>query len=991
MMLVRALAYASLVLLSFAAALPRPLWAQYQKYEGKEIANIRFDPVRQPLEAEELHDLLPLKLHQPLRIADVRSAIERLWATGRYADIRVDAQPYDGGVALTFLTRNSWFVGDVSVTGNVSAPPNAGQLENAARLDLGAPLSEATLMEAVAGQRRLLESNGLYGGEVRPALDYDTDSAYQQANILFHVTGGRRANFGPPVFTGDLKMDPKKILPYTKFRHWVIHTWKPVTQTRVRQALEGVRSLYEKEDRLEAKVTLESIRYDPAANRAIPTINIQAGPRIELNTIGVKLSQKQLRRYVPVYEEHAVDHDLLVEGARNLQDYFQSRGYFEAQVQFKEQRVANDRGSIDFLVNTGARHKLVDIQIGGNRYFTTEAIRERMFLQTSNFLQFPHGRYSESLLRRDEDSISSLYQSNGFRDVRVTHRLLDDYRGKAGDIAVFLDIAEGPQSLIASLEVDGIQSLDRSAVVSQLSSAAGQPFSEFNVAVDRDAILARYFERGFPGATFEWSSRPAAEPNRVALRYVVREGKEQVVRQVVATGLKITRESLVNRNLTLGPGDPLSPTAMTDIQRRLYDLGVFARVDTAIQDPEGETDRKYVLYNVDEARRYSVAFGFGADLGRIGGCRDCLQSPAGATGFSPRVSLDFTVNNLWGVAHSISLRNRVSTLRQRGLVNYSWPRFLHADNLNLSFTGLFENSRDISTANLKREEVSAQISQRVSKATTLFYRFTYRRVSVGNLKVTQFLLDQLSQPVRVGLPSLNVVQDRRDDPVDPHRGIYNTLDLGLAEHAFGSQRNFLRVLARNASYHPIGKRLVLARSTEFGNIMALNYKGSTLDAIPLPERFFGGGGTSHRGFPENESGPRDISTGFPLGGTAVLFNQTELRFPLFGENIGGALFHDLGNTYSSLKNLSFRTNQRDLTDFDYMVHAVGMGVRYRTPVGPLRLDLAYSVNPPHFYGFKGSLDDLRNAGVDPCANVPNQCTVQNVSHFQFFFSIGQTF
>jgi outer membrane protein assembly factor BamA len=164
--------------------------------------------------------------------------------------------------------------------------------------------------------------------------------------------------------------------------------------------------------------------------------------------------------------------------------------------------------------------------------------------------------------------------------------------------------------------------------------------------------------------------------------------------------------------------------------------------------------------------------------------------------------------------------------------------------------------------------------------------------------------------------------------------------------------------------------------------------------VPLPERFFGGGGSSHRGFPEEEAGPRDAETGFPIGGTAELFNQTELRFPLIGENIGAVLFHDMGNTYSSLSDISFRVRQRGLTDFNYMVHAAGVGLRYRTPVGPLRVDFAYSINPPRFFGFKGTEQDLLNAGTSPCAPggpYANLCEQTGVSRLQFFFSIGQTF
>jgi outer membrane protein assembly factor BamA len=433
---------------------------------------------------------------------------------------------------------------------------------------------------------------------------------------------------------------------------------------------------------------------------------------------------------------------------------------------------------------------------------------------------------------------------------------------------------------------------------------------------------------------------------------------------------------------------------MTEIQRRLYSLGVFARVDAAIQDPEGETDRKYLLYNVDDARLYSMAVGFGAELGRIGGCETCFDDPTGHAGFSPRVSFDVTRNNLWGVTHSISLRTRFSTIDQRALLSYSWPHFRGNDNLTVSFTGLYENSRDIRTFDFKRQEGAVQLSQRFSKSITLFYRFNYRRVGISNLKITPFLIPLLSQPLRVGIGSLNFVQDRRDDPLDPHKGIYNTLDLGLADRWFGSQRNFLHFLARNATYHQLNRRLVLARSTQFGDIYGFGFNGDPLDAIPLAERFFGGGGTSQRAFPENQAGPRDTSTGFPLGGTALLFNQTELRFPLIGDNIGGVLYHDFGNIYSSLSSLSFRVRQRDSQDFDYMVHAVGFGLRYRTPVGPVRADLGYSINPPSFFGFKGTQQDLINAGVTPCsppAGVPNQCVLQGVSHFQFFFSIGQTF
>ncbi len=425
-------------------------------------------------------------------------------------------------------------------------------------------------------------------------------------------TSGPRARFTTPVLLGDMKMDTDRILTATKFRRWIIHTWKPMTQTRVRQALEGVRSLYLKDGRLEAKVSLESMKYDAGSNTALPTLRIDAGPRIEVHTIGAKISQSQLRRYVPIFEEHTVDHDLLAEGARNLRDYLQSEGYFEAEVEFKQQRVINDKATIDYLVNQGARHKLVYIEIDGNQYFSTEAIRERMFLRRASFLQFPHGRYSENLLRRDEESIRNLYQSNGFRDVKVTHRTQDDYQGRHGELAVFLQIEEGSQYFVD--QPGGGR-----------HRASGREEHHWLPELFGGAALQRIHRgrgpRRHPGASISRRDSPTppsnGTPNRPPIRtasilsYVIHEGQQQFVRQVIYNGNKITKPRLVNKQLELNPGDPLSPTAITDTQRRLYDLGVFARVDAAIQDPDGETDRKYVLYDLDEARRYSLAVGGG--------------------------------------------------------------------------------------------------------------------------------------------------------------------------------------------------------------------------------------------------------------------------------------------------------------------------------------------------------------------------------------------
>ena len=666
-------------LLALASFLFTPLaLAQTNPFEGQKITVIAFDPREQPVDASELHDILPIKTGDLLTSSTVRDAIQRLFSTGAYADIQVHAQAAPGGVSLTFVTRNSWFIGHVGVAGKIATPPTVAQLEDVSGLNLGQPYDDSLTQTAVTAQKRLMEVNGLYQPDIHPVFTWDNE--YQRINIRFDVQPGPRARFTFPVVTGDLKMDPNRIAGALKLRRWLIHTWKPVTQTRVRQGLEGVRNLYLKDHRLEAKVTLQNLKYDPAADTVAPDISISSGPRIQVNAVGAKLSQSKIQKYVPIFEERTVDNDLLTEGARNLRDYYQSEGYFDVDVEFKEQRVINDQQAIDYLITTGERHRVVLIQIAGNKYFPTDALRDRMYLRTASFLQFPHGRYSDNLIARDEDAFKTLYQSNGFRDVVITHRVEDNYRGKQGDLAVYVNIQEGPQYHIANLVIKGISHLKLETVRAQLSSTENQPFSEYTVAVDRDAILALYFEQGFANAAFEWNSKPAAGDHLVDLEYDITEGTQQFVRQVVYSGNRYTRAQLIDSQLELNPGDPLSPAKITDTQRRLYDLRVFERVDAAIENPDGDLTKKYVLFDLNEARRYSFAVGFGAEFARIGGCQTCLDAPAGETGFSPRVSFNASRNNLWGLGHSLVLDTRISTLEQRASLTYNWPRFFGSQN-----------------------------------------------------------------------------------------------------------------------------------------------------------------------------------------------------------------------------------------------------------------------------------------------------------------------
>jgi len=817
--------------------------------------------------------------------------------------------------------------------------------------------------------------------------------------VYFDVDTGYRAHFDGVELAGQINRSKESAVKATGWHRGFgpvrIPGWREVTESRVQTGVERLRKDFQKGDRLEAKVTLDKLDYHPDTNTATPYLTIESGPIVEVRTIGTKVSSGRLRELVPVYQERTVDRSLLVEGQRNLAEYFRSNGYFDAQVEVMQSDPEPNRTLIEYNITSGDRHKLKRIGITGNRYFDYATLRERMNLETASFLRRRHGLYSERLLQQDEENIADLYKANGFPDVMVTHPpVQDDYGGQRGNLAVEIQVNEGPQWLVNLITLEGIPAEDEAYLRSIVRSTEGQPYSAANIAADRDSILGYYYNNGYPDAQFESSQDPAPAPNRVNLHYRVTPGERQYVRGIpLVRGLETTRPSLVASRILVAPGDPISQSRIAQSQQKLYDLGIFSKVQTALQNPAGKEEQKYVLFHLDEARKYSFNFGVGAELARIGGGINSLDYPAGTTGFSPRVSVGVSRINFLGLGHIVSLQTQVSTLRRRALASYSAPQFEGHENLALTFSALFDDSNDVRTFAARRWEGTVQLAQKLSRANSVQYRYTFRRVTLdeNSLKIQPQLIGLLSQPVRVGLIGGSFVQDRRDDPVNSHRGVLNSIDLGYAYKGFGSETDFTRLLVRNATYYPIGREIVLARSLQFGYIQ----RWGGLPQIPLSERFYSGGSSTNRAFPDNQAGPRDPLTGFPIGDSALFFHSTELRFPLIGDNIGGVLFHDMGNVYTGVNTISFRFRQRDLQDFDYMVQSIGLGIRVRTPVGPIRADFSFSPNPPRFFGFNGTLDDLLKVPANqPLCSLQTpspMCSNQRISLFQFHISLGQTF
>jgi outer membrane protein assembly complex protein YaeT len=951
-----------------------------ESFAGRPIMRIDFEPASEPILRADLdRRVMPLQPGVPFKPSDVPAAIRNLYSSGRFSNIAVDAQPDGAGVVLKFITGLNYFVSGVNIDG-AADPPNREQLRAATKIELGALFSDSQIALAIQNMQDRLGANGLNRSKIDYHIDRRDDT--EEASIYFVITAGPRAHFDGVDLTGSFNRPVDAIVHDTGWHRGIgfvtLPGWRDATDQRTQSGISHVQENFQKRDYLQAKVTLDSIEYHDQTNRVTPTLNIVTGPTVEVGVNGANVSQSHLRQLIPIYQERAVDRSLLLEGRTNLVQYLQSRGYFDAQVGDAE--VANpesNRTVITYTAMPGERHKLVKIDITGNKYFNTETIRERLSMTPSSFLRHRAGSFSQQLLDNDKSTIADLYRSNGFRQVEVSSEVAD----KNSDLSVTLTIKEGPQWLIESLSLEGIGDDDLPKLRPNMQSAAGEPYSESSVAADRDSILSYYFNNGYPDAAFDFTQTPASEPTRMDLRYVVKPGRREYVKNILVRGLEATRPGLVDQRIQISPGDPISQSKIAESQQKLFDLGVFSRVETSLQNPDGDEDSKYVLIHVDEASKYALNYGIGAELGRIGGGVTTFDDPAGATGFSPRGTFGISRLNFLGIGHTIGVQTLVSTLEQRVSATYQAPQFTGNPNLSLTFSGLFDDSSDIRTFTSHRLEGSVQLSQRVSRQYSLQYRYTIRRVTINNLEISnQELVPLLSQPDRAGIFAFAFIQDRRDDPVDTHTGVYNTVDTGYAWSGFGSGTNYTRLSIRNATYHRIGRDLVLARSLQFGWIH--NLGGQPVD-IPLAERFFSGGASSNRAFPDNQAGPRDTTTGFPLGGNGVLFHSTELRFPLIGNNVQGVLFHDIGNVYSDVAGLTFRFRQRNIQDFNYAVNSFGFGIRYKTPIGPIRVDFSLSPDSPRFFGFSGTRDQLL-AGTGTLVN-------QRINIFQFHFSLGQTF
>lgn len=929
-------------------------------YEGLRVSSTEIAG-RPDLDLKPLRSLIAQPVNAPYSQEKVDETVSALRNAGQFQKVEVQVTPEAGGLRVMFVLQPALYFGIFDFS-NASKVFSYTRLLQIAAYPKQEPYTAGRVVEARSNLLDFLHQNGYFLATVDPKIQ--SDQRRGVVNVLFQVELGRRARVGQVIITGATPEETARLGKSlrsirARLRGAFLKTGKTYSLNRLQKATTFLQDRLAKNNYLAAQVKLVSSEYNPETNHADITFDVTQGPQISVKVTGARISRRAQRKQIPIYQENAVDPDLVREGEQSLVSYFQNKGFFDVEVRSSMEQNASG-ATVVYEIERGRRGRVTHVEFQDNRQFSDRELRARVAVKQARLLFFSRGKFSPRLVTRSRTSIESLYRNAGYSSVKVTPQVARD----GGNVRVVFTVNEGARDVVASLVVKGNKSIAEIQLAPKgLNLEPGKPYSQELLRKDLDQIMATYLKEGFLLASLKHEVRPRPnDAHEVDVIYDVTEGPQIYTRVVEPIGAARTDPELIIRNANIKTGKPLSATALLLGESQLYALGVFdwASVDT--RRPVGDQSQAEVLVKVHEGKRNSITYGGGFQVVNRGGSipggtvavpgLPLIELPSNfhtseETIWGPTGSIQYTRSNFRGRAESLSVGAYASRLNLQGSSAWNIPNFRNSSwTTNVSISAERNAQNPLFTARLGSGIVQFQKFLDADKAKTIFLRYTYSRTILTNLLIPDLVLPQ-DQNVRLSGVSASFVRDTRDSPLDAHKGIYESLEADLYASALGSNTNFTRFLGQVAYFHKIfGTSAVWANSIRLG--LDFPFSGAQ---VPLSQSFFSGGGSTLRGFPLNGAGPQralpvcsnpaDPSTcsqiTVPVGGPQLVIFNSELRFPLrILSKLGGAVFYDGGNVYPSVGVQNF---------FSRYSNTVGGGLRYSTPIGPIRFDIGHNLNP----------------------------------------------
>lgn len=848
----------------------------------------------------EMTKLTSLRPGDPFSAFAVSEAVKQIFSTGLFSDVQVFRS---GGadVDLTFRLTRRLLLRNVRFRGRTGL--SSRRLNEAlASLRADVYFSESSLDKGVGEIKASLEQEGYFQPRIRTSVARDARGP--EVDVTFDISCGARYTISDIRFEGAGQLAPDDLRKLMKTREG-----RPYSLTGLGRDLQRIRDAYLGLGYPRASVEPAPESFFIEEGTVLLRIKIDPGERVEIVISGARVPVSLLQPLwqAPIFEEWGMS-----EGEARILGELRARGYIFASVRSSIEKIEGGI-RVHHRTSPGKKYRITQLQFEGNRYLSAEVIKSQLLVSESVRLL---GGIDGKRVFELPPEIEFLYQAQGFADVQVNLH----FREADSRAVATYTIEEGKQRRARRVEFEGVGLVDEVALRRQIGLAPGGPYFAPSVQRDIQILEAYYLSQGIRGTRIEAQAEPAAD-YEFDVRFSVREGVPTRIQGVFISGNLVTRQATILKELKIREGEPARAGGIAATRASLEKLAVFSEV-TVDEVPLAPGTENLVV-RLREGERNYVGLGVGLET------RDELQtSSILAADLRPRATAEFMRSNLFGSAAHLSLVSQFSLAEKRLIVSWEQPYFLFGLPLPTYINGWIEEEDRVSFG-YRREGVSLSTIKPAFWGLTVLGAVRYARTTLHFLSVAENEIDREFSPYSATSVEASLIREKRDDAFNPLRGHFSSLSLQYAFPLFATESDFLKLAFKHQRYFSPGRRVVLGGTFRLGLGMG---------RMPIHERFFAGGSNSFRGQEFDDLGPKDQQSAMPVGGKAMVLFNLEAVFPLLADvpELGGALFYDAGNVFA---------NRNDLR-LGGLEHAVGLGVRYRTPLGPVRLELGWNLTDP---------------------------------------------